>query len=95
MILYTRMSNVQFDEEQEFSQRHMAPQQSFLMRLAFKTGFVQTEKGALYLLLAVAGALLLIALFILFSGDGSAPSLNPYVEGQNVLLPPGDTTSSF
>ena len=90
-----RMSNVQFDEEQEFSQRHMAPQQSFLMRLAFKTGFVQTEKGALYLLLAVAGALLLIALFILFSGDGSAPSLNPYVEGQNVLLPPGDTTSSF
>jgi len=89
------MSNVQFDEEQEFSQRHMAPQQSFLMRLAFKTGFVQTEKGALYLLLAVAGALLLIALFILFSGDGSAPSLNPYVEGQNVLLPPGDTTSSF
>jgi len=95
MIIYTRMSNVQFDEEQEFSQRHMAPQQSFLMRLAFKTGFVQTEKGALYLLLAVAGALLLIALFILFSGDGSAPSLNPYVEGQNVLLPPDDTTSSF
>ncbi len=86
------MPDVQFNEEQEFSQRRTAPlQQSFLMRLAFKTGFVQTEKGALYLLLAVAGTLLLIALFIVFSGDGSAPSRNPYVEGQNVLLPPGAT----
>ena len=56
-----------------------------------KRAFVQTEKGALYLLLAVAGTLLLIALFIVFSGDGSAPSRNPYVEGQNVLLPPGAT----
>ncbi len=86
------MSNVQFNEEQEFSQRRTAPRQSFLMRLAFKTGLVQTEKGALYLLLAVAGTLLLIALFIVFSGDGSVPSRNPYVEGQNVLLPPGATT---
>ena len=85
------MSDVQFNEEQEFSQRRTAPQQSFLMRLAFKTGLVQTEKGALYLLLAVAGTLLLIALFIVFSGDGSVPSRNPYVEGQNVLLPPGAT----
>ena len=85
------MSDVQFNEEQEFPQRYIAPQQSFLMRLAFKTGLVQTEKGALYLLLAVAGTLLLIALFIVFSGDGSVPSRNPYVEGQNVLLPPGAT----
>lgn len=90
-----RMANLQFNEEQEFTRLNTAPRQSFLMRLAFKTGFVQTEKGAQYLLLAVAGVFLLTALFIVFSDDSSAPQRNPYVEGQNVLLPPGDTTPSF
>lgn len=89
------MTDLQFNEEQEFTRLDTAPQPPFLIRLALKTGVVQTEKGAQYLLLAIAAALLLISLFILFSGGGSAPPPNPYVEGQNVLLPPGDTTSSF
>lgn len=89
------MTDLQFNEEQEFTRLSMAPQPPFLIRLALKTGVVQTERGARYLLLAIAGALLLISLFILFSGDGSAPSKNPYVEGQDVLLPPGAAAPSF
>lgn len=89
------MTDLQFNEEQEFTRLDTAPQFPFIIRLALKTGVVQTERGAQYLLLAVAGALLLISLLILFSGGGGAPPENPYVEGQDVFLPPGAATPSF
>ncbi|GEM_PF-1528425 len=82
------MADVQFEEEQQYQQNYQTEQKPFFIRLVFATGIVSTEKAAQYVLLGVAGAFLLIAVFVAFSGGENAPPKNPYVEGQNVLLPP-------
>ncbi len=83
------MADVQFEEEQQYRQGYQAEHKPLLIRLVLATGIVSTDKQAEYVLLGVAAALLLIAIFVAFSGGQSTPSENPYVEGQNVLLSPG------
>lgn len=81
------MIDLQLDEEDEYRRPAVVSQPSALVRLVLRTGVVQTQRQAEYVLLGLACAGMLIALWTLFSKGHPAPS-NPYEEGQNVFLPP-------
>lgn len=75
------MTELQFQEDQEFSRPVIAPQQSLFIRLAYKTGLVQTERGAEYLLLSIAAIGILFTVFMLFSNGGSSKPPVPSITG--------------
>lgn len=60
------MVDIQFDEEQEFSQSIRAPRQSTFVRFVLKTGLAKTEKAAEYVLLGVAAFAFIAIVFIVF-----------------------------
>lgn len=81
------MSDIQFDEEQGFSQSIKTIEPSLFMRLVYKTGLVHTERGAEYFLLGVAVVGILFTIFMLFSGGGKSKPPVPSITG----LPAGVT----
>ncbi len=80
------VNDLQLDEEKDFSRRVEMTKPSVLVKLVLATGVVNTEKKAGNVLLAIAGACLLIAavVSVVFLG-GDGPPVNPYQEGQSVL----------
>lgn len=80
-------TDLQLDEEKDFSRPVEAPKPSTFVLFVLSTGIVKTEKNAEYLLLGFAAACVLVTLFLVLSGT-SKPAFNPFREGQNVLLPP-------
>lgn len=82
------MSGIQFDEEQEFSRPTETQQQSLLIRLAYKTGLVQTKQGAEYLLLGIAVVGILFTIFMLFSSGGNSKPPVPSITGASAESTP-------
>ena len=78
------MADLQFSEEQEFTRPAEVPQQSVFIRLALKTGLIQTERSAEYLLLGIAVVGIVFTLFMLFSGGGSTKPPVPSITGAPV-----------
>lgn len=58
------MTDIQFQEEQEFSRPDAAPAESVFIRLVYKTGLVSTKTQAEYVLLGFAVLLLILAFLI-------------------------------
>jgi hypothetical protein len=81
------MTDIQFNEEQEFNRPAEVPQQSVFIRLALKTGLVKTEQGANYLLLGVAIVGILFTLFMMFSSGGSSKPPVPSITGIPIRTP--------
>jgi hypothetical protein len=72
------MADLQFIEPQEYGQRRTLPPPSFLTRLVLRSGLVETERGAQYLLLGVTVVCIGIALFLTLSSGPSAPPPSPF-----------------
>lgn len=67
------MTQVSFDEEHQYAPP-AAVKQSWLVRMAFKTGLAKTEKEAQYVLLGVAALAVVVAVaFFLWGMPSSAP----------------------
>jgi len=82
-------SDLQLDEEKVFSRRTEVPQSSAFVRFILSTRLVKTEKQAEYMLLGVAGAGLIVTIIVsVIFLRGSNPPVNPYREGQSVLIYP-------
>ncbi len=73
------MAEISFDEEQQYQTANVGLQKSFFVRIVLNTGIVSTEKAAEYVLVALAGLLLLVSAFIFFGIGGK----------KNAQLPPG------
>ncbi|MDO8231704.1 MAG: hypothetical protein Q7T37_00675 [bacterium] len=80
-------TDLQLDEEKDFSRPVEVPKPSPFVQFVLTTGIVKTEKNAENLLLVFAVICVLVTLLLVLSGI-SKPAVNPFREGQNVLLPP-------
>lgn len=84
------MSDIQFQEDQEFSRRDTTPVQSKFIQIVLKMGIVSTEKQAEYVLLGFA-VLLLIFAFLIPSFMGPSQQKVP----QSVIDAAMKTSSSY
>ncbi len=58
------MTNIQFDEEQQYQPAYQAKQNPFLVRLVLATRIVSTNTAAEYVLLGVATIVIVLAFMI-------------------------------
>ncbi len=68
------MTDIQFDEEQEFSRPIALPKQSTFVRLVLKTGIIKTEQGANYFLLGLVVICVCIIFFVVTSQGHTSSS---------------------
>ncbi|MDO8566526.1 MAG: hypothetical protein Q7R58_00035 [bacterium] len=61
------MTDIQFDEEQEYPQSVVPQQQSALIRLVLATGIVKNEASARYVLIGISAAAFIATGFVLMS----------------------------
>ena len=78
------MTDVQFEEEQQFQQTEQKP---YFTRLVLATGIVSTDKAAEYVLLGIAVFAIVLA-FVIPSFIQSSPHLTPEQQ-QRALNAPG------
>ena len=68
------MTDIQFEGESEFERPSAAAAPSpFFVRLLLRTGLVQTERAANYVLIGIASVGIVFTLFTLFSFNESNP----------------------
>ena len=67
------MTDIQFEGESEFERPSAAASPPLLVRLLLRTGLVQTERGANYVLVGIAGVGIIFTLFTLFSFGQNSP----------------------
>lgn len=65
------MTNIQFDEEQQYQPAQRAEQKSFLVRFILSTGIVSTEKQSEYVLLGIVIVIILATISIIMTGGVS------------------------
>ena len=81
------MTDIQFDEEQQYRRPAKVDKKSFLVRLVLATGLVSTNEAAQYALLGVTvvATILAVGIFI-YSGSVGSSTIQ-------VPLPPGIPSS--
>ena len=83
------MVDLQFNEDQEFSQPIAPSKQSAFVRFVLSTRLVETERGANYVLLGVAVIGLLFTFFSFSSNGDNTTSSQQLKEGQSAFLSSG------
>ena len=85
------MTDLQFDEDKEFSRPIVESKPPALVRLVLSTRIVSTTEAANYVLLGIAAVCVLAAFFLVFSSAAKNPPPPAFKEGQNILVPSGTT----
>lgn len=82
------MADVQFEEESQYQRSGLTEQKPFFIRLVFKTGLATTDRGAEYVLLAVAVFAIIVAFAfpLLMGGSSGTPTAQDKVRA---LTAPG------
>ncbi len=87
------MTDIQFEGESEFERPSVAASPPLLVRLLLRTGLVQTERGANYVLVGVVFVCVVVAIFLFSTTESGKTSPFHFVEGQSVFIHGGTSSS--
>lgn len=82
------MSDIQFEEEQQFQRPAQSEQKPLFIRLVLATGVVSTDREAEYVLLGIAVFLVILAFIIPSVMGGSQPRVPQNAINAALKLPP-------
>jgi hypothetical protein len=79
-------TNIQFDEEQQYQRPAQANQKSLFVRLVLSTGVVSTDRGANYVLLAVA-IIAIVLTFMISAPTKPSSTQTDKIQAQSFMTP--------
>ncbi len=85
------MSNIQFEEDQEYARRPIQNKPRGLIALVQKWGLAKNDRGAQYVLLGVVVGAIFLAILIHISFDGGLQKPLPWQPPSAGDIPPGFT----